>query len=76
MSKITLTAEMASLLEAATAKSELYGPDGRRLGYFVPPEEHPRIDLYAEPTLEQLKASDATGGGIPHEEVMKRLGFE
>lgn len=76
MSKITVTAEVASLFAAATAKSELYGPDGRRLGFFIPPEGRSGIDLYAEPTLEQLKASDSAGGGIPHEEVIKRLGLE
>jgi hypothetical protein len=82
MSKITLSAEAASLLAAVTTKSELYAPDGRRIGYFIPPdqaallEEHPALDLFAEPTLEQLKASDAAGGGIPHEEVVKRLGLE
>jgi hypothetical protein len=71
MSKITVTAELAALLRAATAKSELYDPDGQPVGFFVPP-----IDLYAEPTPEQLKASAAAGGGIPHAEVMKRLGLE
>ncbi len=76
MSRITLSAEVASLLEAIRTKSELCGPDGRRLGFFIPPEGHSGVDLYAEPTLEQLKASDAAGGGIPHDEVMKRLGFE
>ena len=79
MSRITLSADTAALLEAARAGAELCGPDGRRLGYFTP--EHAaaveeRADLYAEPTREQLDAIEAAGGGIPHAEAMKRLGLE
>lgn len=80
MSKITVSAEMAALLQAATTKSELIGPDGQQVGYFVPQDQLPSIeerpDLYAEPTREELDAIAAAGGGIPHEEVVKRLGLE
>ena len=82
MSKITLNAEAASALEAITTQSELCAPDGRRLGLFVPPplaaevEAHLKRRFSSEPTMEQLKAVDAAGGAIPHEEVMKRLGLE
>jgi hypothetical protein len=82
MSKITLNAEAASALAAVTTKSELCGPDGRRLGFFIPPSQAEIMEslrergFYYEPTLEELKAIEAEGGGIPHEEVMKRLGLE
>jgi hypothetical protein len=84
MSKITLNAELAALLEAATTESELVAPDGRRLGLFIPPALAPELEalleerrrLYDEPTLEQLRAIEAAGGAIPHEEVVKRLGLE
>lgn len=82
MSKITLNAEAASALATATTQSELCGPDGRQLGLFIPPELAAELNallkrrFYEEPTLEQLKASEASGPGIPHDEVIKRLGLE
>lgn len=82
MSKITLNAEAASALAAITTQSELRAPDGRRLGLFIPPQLAEEVEsllkrrFYQEPTLEQLKAIDAAGGAIPHEEVVKRLGLE
>ena len=76
MSKIPVSAEVAALLRSAMAESELCDPDGQPLGFFVPTGGRSEIDVYAEPTLEQLKASDAAGGGIPHDEVVRRLGLE
>jgi hypothetical protein len=83
VSKITLSAEAAAALAAVTTESELCGPDGRPLGLFIPPELAAEVEdllnrrrFYREPTLEQLKAIDAKGGGIPHQEVVKRLGLE
>jgi hypothetical protein len=82
MSQITLNAEAASALEAVTTKSELCAPDGRRLGLFIPPALATEVEallkrrLYDDVTPEELKALEAAGGGIPHEEVLKRLGLE
>lgn len=66
MSRITLGADAAVLLEAARAKAELCGPDGRRLGYFVPADDD-------DVTLDELRAADAAGGEYTVEDVLKLL---
>lgn len=74
MSKITVSAEMLALLRGAEEEVELVGPNGEWVGRFVPSAQ--LDDLYAEPTRAELDAIEAAGGGIPHEEVVKRLGLE
>ena len=67
MSKITISAELATLLGAATGGSELIGPDGQQIGFFVPTED---VD---DVTIEELKAADAAGGEYTMEDVFKLL---
>lgn len=76
MSKVTISAELFALLRATMTECELVGPDGQSAGVFNPNAKRFPDDLYAEPTREQLDASAASGEGIPHDEVMKRLGLE
>lgn len=78
MSTITVSAEVVALLRGATAESELIGPDGRQVGVFIPHELPPDSlapELYEDVTREELEAIEAAGGGIPHDEVVKRLGL-
>lgn len=88
MSVVQLDAAAAAALAAAEPGTELVGPDGTPVGGFVPArmlrelkwmlaERQRRIaEADAAVTLEQLQASDAAGGRIPHAEVMRRLGLE
>lgn len=88
MSTFVLDAATASALQTAVPGTVLLGPDGRVVGRFVPPnvahdldgflaERKRRYDEAWESfDIEELKAAEAEGGGIPHEEVVKRLGLE
>ena len=87
MSKVTLDAAAVAALAAAEPGAELVGPDGKPVGGFVPARMLRQLqDMLAERqrwyeeavspvTLEQLQASTAEGGEIPHDEVMRRLGL-
>ena len=76
---ITLT-NIVGIMQARSLDCGPCQSDGQQVGYFVPQDQLPSIeerpDLYAEPTREELDAIAAAGGGIPHEEVVKRLGLE
>ena len=88
MNKVTLDAAAAAALAAAEPGAELVGPDGKSVGGFVPARmlaelkwmlaERQRLldEADASVTTEQLRASRAAGGRIPHAEVMRRLGLE
>jgi hypothetical protein len=88
MNAIQLDAATAELLKKAEAGAVLLGPDGTPVGGFVPEpvrrdlpwmlERRKRLydEALSEVSLEELKAADAAGGEIPHEEVMKLLGLE
>ncbi len=88
MEKITLDAAAAAALRAAETGTELIGPDGHPIGAFVRRDalsavrqvlsERRRLldeEIDAISTAE-LDAIVAAGGGIPHDEVVKRLGLE
>jgi hypothetical protein len=86
MSKITLSADAAAAIMTAQSKSELYGPDGVRLGVFIPPtlaaeleallEERRRIFDEDAPSLATLQAADAAGGEYTMDDVLRLLGSE
>ncbi len=87
MGKITVDAATANALKAAEPGAELVGPDGQPVGGFIPPtalrEVRHMLDrrrraieaAIAAVSIEELRAADAAGGGIPHEEVVARLGL-
>ena len=82
-----MDAATAELLRSAEAGAQLVGPDGRPVGGFVPRnllyvlqhalEDHRRAidEANAAVSLEDLRRADAAGGGIPHDEVLRRLGL-
>jgi hypothetical protein len=87
MSEIKLDAKTAALLSGAEAGARLVGPDGKLVAGLLPPELITAFQLWVEKrnqldsdddehvSLEELRAIEASGTAIPHEEVMKRLGF-
>ena len=87
MSKVTVDAATAAALAGVEPGAELVGPDGRPVGGFVPARmlsdlkwmleaRQRRYDeAFAAVTTEQLRASEAAGGRIPHAEAMRRLGL-
>ncbi len=87
MSEITLDAATAERLKTAESLTTLRGPDGQVVGGAVPAELITAVRLWLEQrerlledddhvTVEELRAIEAAGGEIPHDEVMKRLGLE
>jgi hypothetical protein len=87
MSTIQVDAATAELLRGAAAGTQVVGPDGRLLAAVIPPELLPRVDrlieerrlldeAFSPERVAQVKAAEAAGGAIPHDEVVKRLGLE
>jgi hypothetical protein len=88
MSEITLDAATTEVLKEAEPLATFRGPDGQQIGAFIPlhlvsalrrmlDRRKRAIDeACAGITLEKLKAIEAAGGEIPHEEVVRRLGLE
>ncbi len=87
MSKSQIDAATVELLKAAGPDAVLTGPDGQPVAGVVPlklmvewewllRERQRLIDAaVAEESIEELNRIEAAGGGIPHDEVMKRLGL-
>lgn len=88
MNRVNLDPATAAALKTADPGTELVGTDGRSVGVFLPARMAAEVRhflegrrrrheaAFAAKSLDELKAIDAAGGEIPHEEVMKRLGFE
>ena len=88
MQQIVLDAATTAALLAAQQGAELIGPDGKPVGGFVPRSLLQTVQSYladrrkqiddanASITMDELRAIDARGGGIPHAEVMRRLGLD
>ncbi|HET6575156.1 MAG TPA: hypothetical protein VFG68_16230 [Fimbriiglobus sp.] len=87
MGKIKLDAATAETLKAAEPGTELVGPDGQPVGALVPPAVYRYLQQFLEErkqlleaekdaiSVEELRAIDAAGGEIPHDEVVRRLGL-
>jgi hypothetical protein len=88
MNRVVIDAATAAAFQAAAPGTEIVDPNGKLIGGFVPmnmardlerliAERKRRYDeAWEDFDLEELKAIEAEGGEIPHEEVMKRLGLE
>ncbi|MBY0514072.1 MAG: hypothetical protein K2P78_09205 [Gemmataceae bacterium] len=88
MNKITVDAATAEKFKEIAPGTELCGPDGSPIAGVIPLEFMADVKRWLERieslyerdddnvTLEELQAVEAAGGGIPHEEVIKRLGLE
>lgn len=87
MSKITIDAVTVELLKAAGPDTILTGPDGQPVAGVVPLKllaewewmlrERERLiaEALSPESIDELNRIEAEGGGIPHDEVMKRLGL-
>lgn len=88
MARVNIDLATAAALKSADPGTELVGQDGQPVGVFLPTrmasdvkhfldERRRRSDAaFAAKSLDELKAIDAAGGEISHDDVMKRLGFE
>jgi hypothetical protein len=88
MSQIVIDATTAERLRNAEMGTEVVGPDGQPVAAVLSPqliqdvrrliEERKRLvdEAFSPERLAAIKAAEARGGAIPHDEVMKRLGLE
>lgn len=73
MSVFIFPESMRLKLATATGRSELYGPDGRLVGYFTPADEMKTINLDPGISEEELDARFAAGGGRPLADILRDL---
>lgn len=84
MERINVDAATAAAMRIAQPGAELIEHDGNPVGVFVPMHFSNEFQLFiaeryarafSEVTVEELRAADARGGDIPHDEVLRRLGL-
>jgi hypothetical protein len=85
MDRIKVDEATVAALQAAKPGAELIGQDGNSVGVYVPAHLADDFHSYmakrfssalSEVSVEELRAADARGGEIPHEEVLSRLGLQ
>jgi hypothetical protein len=85
MGRVVLNPDQSAALDSSPLGVEVVKADGTVVGKLIPQpladdfesyvaERRRRDRAFAELTLDELRAMD-TGEGIPHDEVMKRLGL-
>jgi hypothetical protein len=77
MTQVQVDYQLQQKLGGMTHPVELFGPDGQRLGRFLPESEYPKI-LYGSVDIsltdEELARRSAEPGGCSLDEIWKRVG--
>jgi hypothetical protein len=88
MSEVSLTPDQSAALRSAEPGTKLVGDDGTPVGLFVPKRMADEFQKYLDERRKRYEQAMAVApaddeltpemkaAGIPHEEAMKRWGFE